>query len=109
MEIILSIIILVLICALLWCGRQLLDAERTRQTEREDLIERRIDDRVKLTKEFESERQKLMDKLLIRSGASPIYAEREPPKPHVVESQLDRNARLKREKEGGHRIEVKNG
>lgn len=113
--IILGIIILVLVFASIVLVVALVNEKdyvatltRSHQIERENLIEKHTKDREYLAKQYEADREKLTDKLLVRNGVSPIYTEREPPKPHTIESTLNRNARLKKESEDRPTIGVKN-
>jgi len=64
------------------------------------LLERHSADRENLSADFEIERRKLYDKILKKNGFSPIHEEKTEVKPYVIESALNRNARLKKESEG---------
>jgi membrane carboxypeptidase/penicillin-binding protein PbpC len=114
MEIILSTAVLILIGVCIAAVKLLLNAhdqitanEQIYRTERENLINQHIKDREALARKFETDKDKLTDRLLKRNGVSPIHEEREPRPPHIIESTLTRNARLKKERESSPTIGVK--
>lgn len=110
------ITILILVLLVIYLGAGLLKSHKEKMgiieknaRDRENWILLHFDTAENIRREYDEERKVLTDKLLKRNGISPIHEERKEPKPFVIESNLTKNARIKRESEDRPNVRARNG